>query len=287
MNETLTFCSRYLSGVGTKFNHPAASQDCPRPTSDFQVFRSLCKKSGKETLIRLGLQEMKKVIWYVLHNNPEIDTYLNAFEREFPDSDMSKEFASCRDIKHTTQNSGICSPGEKKGEMYYGQLEEILEFAYAFEDQPYILATEAKQYLEDPGRRPLHWKDIQYVNHNTSWDVIVVEDDDDIDKMMAEQDSKIKEVEEDNKATKRQLIATMNVLQTNPKLWSQLIRQMPSQTEVGSGSGSVAGEGGSGSGTVRGVSEAGGSGSGDLGLEDDGGSDDDEESRSREYTLIP
>ena len=105
--------------------------------------------------------------------------------------------------------------------MYYGQLEEILEFAYsqfkvvlfrvkwfdlsnknrrvqrfttrnnmtqilacsyAFEDQPYILATQAKQvfYLEDPARRPLHWKVVQEVNHNTIWDVIVVEDDDDV-----------------------------------------------------------------------------------------------------------
>ncbi|GKF63694.1 hypothetical protein Tco_0187142, partial [Tanacetum coccineum] len=29
-----------------------------------------------------------------------------------------------------TQNSGICSPGGKDGEMYYGQLQEILEFLY-------------------------------------------------------------------------------------------------------------------------------------------------------------
>lgn len=104
--------------------------------------------------------------------------------------------------------------------MYYGQLEGILEFAYtqfkvvlfrvewfnlakrgrveryntrnnmtqiracstAFEDQPYILATQAKQvfYLEDPARRPPHWKVVQEVNHNTTWDVIVVEDDDDV-----------------------------------------------------------------------------------------------------------
>ncbi|GJU74598.1 hypothetical protein Tco_1266003 [Tanacetum coccineum] len=35
-----------------------------------------------------------------------------------------------RDKHRTTQNSGICSPGEKDGEMYYGQLEEILEFSY-------------------------------------------------------------------------------------------------------------------------------------------------------------
>ncbi|GJR41163.1 gag-pol polyprotein [Tanacetum coccineum] len=36
---------------------------------------------------------------------------------------------SC-DEHRTTQNSGICSPGEKDGELYYGQLEEILEFSY-------------------------------------------------------------------------------------------------------------------------------------------------------------
>ncbi|PWA42963.1 hypothetical protein CTI12_AA538480 [Artemisia annua] len=35
-----------------------------------------------------------------------------------------------RDVKRTTQNSGICSPGEKPGEMYYGQLDDILEFSY-------------------------------------------------------------------------------------------------------------------------------------------------------------
>ncbi|PWA57397.1 hypothetical protein CTI12_AA409590 [Artemisia annua] len=93
-----------------------------------------------------------------------------------------------RDVKRTTQNSGICSPGEKKGEMYYakrGRVEryntrnnmtQIWACSTAFEDQPYILATQAKQvfYLEDPARRPLHWKVVQEVNHNTTWDVVVV-----------------------------------------------------------------------------------------------------------------
>ncbi|GJW09681.1 hypothetical protein Tco_1575508 [Tanacetum coccineum] len=36
---------------------------------------------------------------------------------------------SCDECR-TTQNNGICSPGDKDGEMYYGQLEEILEFLY-------------------------------------------------------------------------------------------------------------------------------------------------------------
>ncbi|GJW38652.1 hypothetical protein Tco_0064497 [Tanacetum coccineum] len=35
-----------------------------------------------------------------------------------------------RDERRTAQNSGICSPGGKDGEMYYGQLQEILEFSY-------------------------------------------------------------------------------------------------------------------------------------------------------------
>ncbi|GJX49956.1 hypothetical protein Tco_0276801 [Tanacetum coccineum] len=35
---------------------------------------------------------------------------------------------SC-DERRTSQNSGICSPGPD-GEMYYGQLQEILEFKY-------------------------------------------------------------------------------------------------------------------------------------------------------------
>ncbi|GKF66015.1 hypothetical protein Tco_0192532, partial [Tanacetum coccineum] len=35
-----------------------------------------------------------------------------------------------RDEHRITQNSGICSPGRKDVEMYYGQLQEILEFLY-------------------------------------------------------------------------------------------------------------------------------------------------------------
>ncbi|GJS70338.1 integrase, catalytic region, zinc finger, CCHC-type containing protein [Tanacetum coccineum] len=35
-----------------------------------------------------------------------------------------------RDERRTTQNSNICLPSRKDGEMYYGQLQEILEFLY-------------------------------------------------------------------------------------------------------------------------------------------------------------
>ncbi|GJW74803.1 hypothetical protein Tco_0134173, partial [Tanacetum coccineum] len=89
------------------------------------------------------------------------------------------------------------------GEMYYGQLQEIIEFKYllfkvalfrvkwfdtsnkgreAFKDDQYILVTQVKQvfYLEDKTKP--HWKVVEHVNHKKFSDggVIVVEDDPDI-----------------------------------------------------------------------------------------------------------
>ncbi|GJZ03409.1 hypothetical protein Tco_0536684 [Tanacetum coccineum] len=177
--EALTFSSHYFRDVTTKFNRPDRNVDCPPPTCQFQVFKSLCKSIGLRSVIRIDHQELKKVIWYVLHNSPEIDTYRAKFKSEFPDNDMKEAFPgwfgkqirqrhvdndpgvsesselfalacgpsqtpisvnSCvvngvrfvvhsRDERRTTQNSGICSPGPDR-EMYYGQLEQILEFSY-------------------------------------------------------------------------------------------------------------------------------------------------------------
>ncbi|GJT88705.1 reverse transcriptase domain-containing protein [Tanacetum coccineum] len=252
--EALTFSSYYFWDITTKFNRPDRNVDCPPPTCQFQVFKSLCKSIGLRSIIRIDHQELKKVIWYVLHNSPEIDTYRAKFKIEFPNKDMKEEFPgwfgkqirqrhvdndpgvnesselfalacgpsqtpisvnSCvvngvrfvvhsRDERRTTQNSGICSPGPD-GEMYYGQLEQILEFSYlsfktvlfrvkwfdtsnkgriqnfvirnnitqikangeAFKNDQYILATQVKQcfYLEDMARRPLGWKVVEHVSH--------------------------------------------------------------------------------------------------------------------------
>ncbi|GKG13408.1 S-adenosyl-L-methionine-dependent methyltransferases superfamily protein, partial [Tanacetum coccineum] len=37
-------------------------------------------------------EALKKVIWYVLHNSPEIDTYRAKFKSEFPDNDLKEAF---------------------------------------------------------------------------------------------------------------------------------------------------------------------------------------------------
>ncbi|GKE14896.1 hypothetical protein Tco_1422473, partial [Tanacetum coccineum] len=207
--EALTFSSHYFRDVTTKFNRPNRNMDCPPPTCQFQVFKSLCKSIGLWSVIRIDHQELKKVIWYVLYNSPEIDTYRAKFKS--------------RDERRTTQNSGIFSPGDKDGEMYYGQLEEILEFSYMsfkvvlfrvkwfdtsnegrkvkrfvirnnmtqiwandelFKDDQYILATQVKQvfYLEDMARLPPNWKVVEDVNNKkfSNGGVIVVEDDYDV-----------------------------------------------------------------------------------------------------------
>nr|GEW38632.1 hypothetical protein [Tanacetum cinerariifolium] len=180
VEEALTFSSHYFWDVTTKFNRFDRNVDPRSLTCQFQVFRSICKLIGLQSVIRFDAQEFEKVTWYVLHNSPEIDTYRSQFKSKFPNKDMKEEFPnwfgsqirqrhvdndlgvsatnelfvfacgptatpipvnSCvengvrfvvhnRDEFRTTQNIDIYSPGGKDGEMYYGQLQEILKFLY-------------------------------------------------------------------------------------------------------------------------------------------------------------
>ncbi|GJT88153.1 reverse transcriptase domain-containing protein [Tanacetum coccineum] len=90
--QALTLTSYYFQDVTMKFNRPDRNVDCPPPTCQFQVFKSLCKSIGLRSVIRIDHQELKKVIWYVLHNSPKIDTYRAKFKIEFPNKDMKEEF---------------------------------------------------------------------------------------------------------------------------------------------------------------------------------------------------
>ncbi|GKD66357.1 acidic leucine-rich nuclear phosphoprotein 32 family member A, partial [Tanacetum coccineum] len=62
-------------------------------------------------------------------------------------------------------------------------IRQILTDKDAYRNQQYILATQARQvfYLEDPARRPLHWKVVEEVHHRKNFlRDIVVEDDQDV-----------------------------------------------------------------------------------------------------------
>nr|GEW10909.1 hypothetical protein [Tanacetum cinerariifolium] len=89
--EALTFSSHYFWDVTKKFNRLDRNVDFPRLMCHFQVFKSLCKSISLRLVIHIDHQELKKVIWYVLHNSPEIDTYLAKFKSEFPNKDMKEE----------------------------------------------------------------------------------------------------------------------------------------------------------------------------------------------------
>ncbi|GJX21216.1 hypothetical protein Tco_0223893 [Tanacetum coccineum] len=124
-----------------------------------------------------------------------------------------------RDERRTTQNSGICSPGPD-GEMYYGQLQEILEFKYllfkvvlfrvkwfdtrnqgrkvkrlvlrnnmtqidcrgeAFKNDQYILVTQVKQVFYLEDKAKPYWRVVEHVNHKKFSDGGVIVVEDDPD----------------------------------------------------------------------------------------------------------
>ncbi|GJQ93664.1 hypothetical protein Tco_0004803 [Tanacetum coccineum] len=160
--EALTFSSHYFRDVTTKFNRPDRNVDPPPPTCQFQVFRSLCKSIGLRSVIRFDAQELKKVIckfpnkdmkeefanWFGsqirqrhVDNDPGVSATNELFALACGPTPTPISVNSCvvngvrfvmhsRDERRTTQNSGICSPGGNDGEMYYGQLQELLEFLY-------------------------------------------------------------------------------------------------------------------------------------------------------------
>lgn len=113
-----------------------------------------------------------------------------------------------RDSRRTTQNSGVCVPSEG-GHDFYGQVENVIVLTYQndchvvlfqcrwfgdqdprkrtrndnnltsvyvakewYKDEPFILATQAKQvfYLEDNLNGP-DWRIVEECNHRNVWDL--------------------------------------------------------------------------------------------------------------------
>ncbi|GJV27457.1 hypothetical protein Tco_1383905 [Tanacetum coccineum] len=176
--EALTFCSRYLKDVETRFNRPGRNDDgLPEQPDKFQLYGLYLTTVLKST----------QTSWLTEKNRLSEELFSLACG---PTSACT--YPACivngvkfvvheRDILHTTQSSGVSTPG-LDGEMYYGQLEEILELTYIgprkgihhilidrefHQNNQCILATQATQvfYLEDLARRPLYWKVVEHVYH--------------------------------------------------------------------------------------------------------------------------
>ncbi|GKA47822.1 reverse transcriptase domain-containing protein [Tanacetum coccineum] len=143
--EALTFSSHYFWDVMMKFNHPGRNVDCPPPTCHpgIHTYRAKFKSEFPN-------QDMKEEFpgWFgsqirqrYIDKDPGFSVSGELFALAYGPTSSPISVNSCvvngvrfiihsRDEHRTTQNNCICSPGEKDGEMYYGQLEEILEFLY-------------------------------------------------------------------------------------------------------------------------------------------------------------
>ncbi|GJS26330.1 hypothetical protein Tco_0486950 [Tanacetum coccineum] len=165
-------------------------------------FKQICSQT---LIVNDMLKAQSKIRQCHVDNDPGVSESSKLFTLAYGPSHSPISVNSCvvngvrfvvhnRDELRTTQNRGICSPSPD-GEMYYGQLEQILEFSYfsfktmlfqvkwfdtsnkgciqnfvirknitqikangeAFKNDQYILATQVKLcfYLEDMARQPL------------------------------------------------------------------------------------------------------------------------------------
>ncbi|GJW68426.1 reverse transcriptase domain-containing protein [Tanacetum coccineum] len=119
----------------------------------FQVFRSVCKPTGRMKETRLTTDVMQEVVWFVLNNSPEVDADILAYREESPDN-VETSFPVC----------GVSTPG-LDGEMYYGQLEEILELTYIGHRKVFLFRSTQVFYLEDLARQPRGWKVVEHAYH--------------------------------------------------------------------------------------------------------------------------
>nr|XP_043619647.1 uncharacterized protein LOC122591444 [Erigeron canadensis] len=82
--EAVTFVSRYLKGVPTRFNRLDRNQDALIPTREFYVFQSLCTPISKGVDRKLDRELWTNLNWYILNNSSEIEGYKDEFTTQMP-----------------------------------------------------------------------------------------------------------------------------------------------------------------------------------------------------------
>jgi len=97
-NEALTFCSRYMEDVVTRFNRDDDKLE-GASDGDLSIFQHGVKLLGANRQIYLEDKEFDKLCWYVLNNCDEIEPYLSEFREELEkegghdvDNRLEKEF---------------------------------------------------------------------------------------------------------------------------------------------------------------------------------------------------
>ena len=78
INEAMTFCSMYLTGIETKFNRQERNwvEEDSAHDDKISVFQNRFRLIGKMTVINLPNEAWKKAEWYILDNCEEIEKYM-------------------------------------------------------------------------------------------------------------------------------------------------------------------------------------------------------------------
>ena len=77
VEESLTFCSMYLSGFETRFNRHERNDDRQNEEiSSLSVFNQRARPFGKREEIQLPRKLIQKAHWYILNNCEELQPYL-------------------------------------------------------------------------------------------------------------------------------------------------------------------------------------------------------------------
>lgn len=77
MEECVTFCSRYLEDVESKFNKIRRSDDiCGDRIVEFQIFSNLGRHIGRQDCISLPKEIISKAHRYVLFNCSEVESFI-------------------------------------------------------------------------------------------------------------------------------------------------------------------------------------------------------------------
>ncbi|KAA0040682.1 uncharacterized protein E5676_scaffold534G00180 [Cucumis melo var. makuwa] len=78
MNESNTFCSRYLSGIETQFIRDERNDDTiveDKVIGDFEIFKQKVRPLGASSVRAISQKEKRLFHWYILNNVEEISEY--------------------------------------------------------------------------------------------------------------------------------------------------------------------------------------------------------------------
>ncbi|KAL2541929.1 Transposon protein [Abeliophyllum distichum] len=82
VDEALTFCSRYLEDIGSRFNRPDRNEYASVPQTKLSIFQSQCRPLRKKSPSSFPTHVRNQEIFYILNNCYEVEPFLQEHRQE-------------------------------------------------------------------------------------------------------------------------------------------------------------------------------------------------------------